>query len=96
MRADPALSGVQCVVEAQTRDGRNLSVRCDHPRGSPENPLTRAQIEEKFRVNARALQSAAVVEEALGALSRLEDLKSVRWLMDLLRAGDEKRSRKSA
>ena len=96
MRADPALSGVQCVVEAQTRDGRSLSVRCDHPRGAPENPLTRAQIEEKFRVNARALQSAAVVEEAIGALSRLEDLNSVRWLMDLLRAGDEKRSRKSA
>ena len=96
MNADPTLSGVQCVVEAQTRDGRTLSVRCDHPRGSPENPLTRAQIEDKFRIYAKALLPAAAVEEAIGAIAKLEDLKSVRRLMELLRAGGEKRTRKSA
>jgi 2-methylcitrate dehydratase PrpD len=42
LRADPALSGVQCVVEAHTVDGRTVNVRCDHPRGSPENPFARA------------------------------------------------------
>jgi 2-methylcitrate dehydratase PrpD len=96
MRADPALSGVQCVVEADTVDGRTIGVRCDHPRGSPENPLARAQIEEKFRVYAGALLPGARVEEAIGAISNLEDLKSARQLMDLLRAGDEMRARKSA
>jgi 2-methylcitrate dehydratase PrpD len=96
MKIDPSLSGVQCVVEAETADGRTVSVRCDHPRGSPENPLTRAQIEEKFRTYARALLPGAVIEEAIGAISNLEDLKSVRRLMEILRAGDEKRSRRSA
>jgi 2-methylcitrate dehydratase PrpD len=59
VKVDPALSGVQCQVEAQTVDGRTISVRCDHPRGSPENPLTRAQIQEKFRTYARALLPGA-------------------------------------
>jgi 2-methylcitrate dehydratase PrpD len=96
MRADPTLSGVQCVVEAETVDGRTVSVRCDHPRGSPENPLARAQIEEKFRAYAGALLPAPAVEEAVGAIARLEELKSVRRLMDLLRAGDVTRARRSA
>jgi 2-methylcitrate dehydratase PrpD len=96
IRADPALSGVQCVVEAQTVDGRTLSARCDHPRGSPENPLSRAQIETKFRTYAKGVLPAAAIEEAIGAISKLEELKSVRRLMDLLRGGDEKRARKSA
>ena len=96
IRADPALSGVQCVAEAQTVDGRTLSARCDHPRGSPENPLTRAQIEDKFRTYARGVLPAAAAEEAIGAITRLEELTSVRRLMDLLRGGDEKRARRSA
>jgi 2-methylcitrate dehydratase PrpD len=96
IRADPALSGVQCVVEAQTVDGRTLSVRCDHPRGSPENPLSRAQIESKFRTYAKGVLPAAAFEEAIGAITELEELTSVRRLMDLLRGGDEKRARRSA
>jgi 2-methylcitrate dehydratase PrpD len=96
LKADPALSGVQCVVEAQTVDGRSVSVRCDHPRGSPENPLSRAQLEEKFRVYARGMLPGTAIEEAIGAISSLENVKSVRRLMDLLRAGDEARARRSA
>jgi len=96
MTADPALSGVQCVVAAETADGRTVGVRCDHPRGSPENPLTRGEIEEKFRVYARPLLPGPAVEEAIRAISKLEDQKSVRGLMDLLRASEEKRARRSA
>ena len=51
--ADPALTGVQAIVEAEMADGSKLAVRCEHPRGSPENPLTRAQIEDKFRTYAK-------------------------------------------
>ena len=93
---DPALSGVQAVVEAQTTDGRTLSVRCDHPRGSAENPLTRAQIEAKFRTYAKARLPAANVDAVIAAITRLEDFGSVRTLMDLLRAGGEQRLRKTA
>src|SRR5512134_90920 len=96
MKADPALSGVQCVVDAETVDGRTVSIRCDRPRGSPENPLTRAQVEEKFRTYAGALLPGPAVEEAVVAIARLEELKSVRRLMDLLRAGGVTRARRSA
>ena len=96
LKADPALSGVQCVVEAHTVDGRTVNVRCDHPRGSPENPLSRAQLEEKFRVYAKGVLPGTVIEEAIGVIASLENVKSVRRLMDLLRAGDEMRSRRSA
>ena len=53
VKLDPTLTGVQAVVEAETTDGRRLSVRCEHSKGSPENPLTRGEIEDKFRTYAK-------------------------------------------
>jgi 2-methylcitrate dehydratase PrpD len=86
VRPDPALTGVQAVVEIEMADGKMLSARCDHPRGSAENPLSRQQIEGKLRTYADGLLSAAHVDEVVDAVSRLEDLGSVRKLMDMLRA----------
>jgi len=86
VKVDPSLSGVQAVVEAQTTDGRTLSVRCDHPRGSAENPLTRAQIESKFRTYAATRLPTPNVQAVLSTVARIEDLGSTRTLMDWLRA----------
>jgi len=96
VRADPALSGVAAVVEAQMADGSTLSVRCEHPRGAPECPLTRAQVEDKFRAYAPVRLTDARIEEVIAAVSRLESLASARKLMDLLRAGGKERLRASA
>jgi 2-methylcitrate dehydratase len=85
VRADPALSGVQAVVDIETTDGNTFSERCEHPRGSPENRLSRAQIERKFRTYANGRLSDARIEEVIGAILRLEHLGSVRTLMDALR-----------
>jgi 2-methylcitrate dehydratase PrpD len=93
---DPALTGVQAVVDAHTTDGRTLSMRCDHPRGSAENPLTRAQIEVKFRTYAKARLPAANVDAVIDAITRLEDFGSTRTLMDLLRGGSAQPVRESA
>jgi 2-methylcitrate dehydratase PrpD len=84
------------VVAAHTTDGKTLSMRCEHPRGSAENPLTRAQIEAKFRTYAKARLPAANVDAVIAAITRLEDFGSIRTLMDLLRGGSELRTRKSA
>jgi 2-methylcitrate dehydratase len=83
--ADPTLSGVDAIVEAETADGRRLSVRCDTPIGSPERPLTRAQVEGKFRTYARETLPRNRIEEVIAAVWKLEDLANVRSLMDLLR-----------
>jgi 2-methylcitrate dehydratase PrpD len=65
--ADPALTGARAVVEAETASGETIAVRCDHPRGAPENPLTRAQIEDKFAPSRRRLGGGT--EEVIRAVA---------------------------
>jgi 2-methylcitrate dehydratase PrpD len=85
IRPDATLTGVQAVVEIES-DGTMLTARCDHPRGSAENPLSRAQIEGKFRTYADGVLAASAIAGAIDAVGDLENLGSVRKLMDLLRA----------
>ncbi|MGE0034559.1 MAG: MmgE/PrpD family protein [Xanthobacteraceae bacterium] len=84
LRLDPSLTGAQAVVEIEI-DGTTLTARCDHPRGSPENPLSRAQIEEKFRTYADGVLSPSVIAATIDMVGGLENLASVGQLMDLLR-----------
>jgi len=83
---DPQLDAEQAIVEAHMQDGTVLSAHCKASKGTPENPLTRAEIEDKFRRAARGRLKHAETESVLATISRLEDLKSVRSLMDALRA----------
>ena len=50
----PSVGGSQAIVDIEMADGATLSARCEHPLGSFENPLSRAQIEQKFRTYAKA------------------------------------------
>jgi len=93
---DESLAGVQSVVEATLADGKTVSARCEHSRGAPENPLTRGEIEEKFRAYGRNVLPATRVEEAIAAIATLEDVKSVRGLMDTLRGSPVERARRLA
>jgi 2-methylcitrate dehydratase PrpD len=86
VRHDPALNGVEAVVEMELSDGARRSARSVHPRGSFENPLGRGEIEEKLRTYAKGRIADAAVEEVIGMIATLETLPSVRPLMDLLRA----------
>ena len=90
VRPDPAIKGNNCAVEVEMSDGKVLKSFCEHPRGSFENPLTRAQIEAKFRTYAKGVISDTHAEEVITAVARLEDLASVRKLMDLLRGATQK------
>ena len=84
------MGSVSWVKQLQDRhemaDGSKLSSRADNPRGSYENPLSRAQVEGKFRTYAKGVLPDAQTEDAIAAVNKLEDLGSVRKLMDLLRA----------
>jgi len=86
VRPDQSLTGVQAAIDIEMADGSILSARCEHPRGSYENPLSRAQIEDKFRTYAHGLLADAVIDAVIGAVDRLEDFGSVRPLMEMLRA----------
>ena len=86
LRPDPQLTGAQAVVEAELEDGSVASATCLVPKGSPENPLTRGEIESKLRKCARGRLSDGKAEEVIAALSKLEEVQSVRSLMELLAA----------
>jgi 2-methylcitrate dehydratase PrpD len=85
VREDASLTGPQTIVEADLADGRTVKVRSDVPRGSPEKPLTRAQIQAKFRTYARGRLDETRIGDVISSVSDLENLASVRSLMELLR-----------
>jgi 2-methylcitrate dehydratase PrpD len=82
--ADPALSAEQARVEAHTKDGAVLRAECKASKGTPENPLTRAEIEEKFRRAAAGRLDESRARVVLDAISHLEELRSVQSLMAAL------------
>lgn len=85
MNVDASLIGAQALVEAHLADGSIIKTRCDHPRGSYENPLAPEQVADKFRTYAKRRLPEARIEEVIAAVSKLEELKTARRLMDLLR-----------
>jgi 2-methylcitrate dehydratase PrpD len=67
-------------VEITLSDGRALRERQDRPRGGPDAPLTRAEIEAKFRGNAGlALPTtrAQTIIAAVGGLPTAPNLKEL-------------------
>jgi 2-methylcitrate dehydratase PrpD len=82
---DASVFGSQAVVDVEMNDGAKFSARCEHPLGGYENPMSRAQVEEKFRTYAEDVIPSAHIGDVIAAIDRLEDFGSVRKLMDLLR-----------
>ena len=67
-------------VRITLADGRVLEADFPHQRGGPENPMTAAEVREKFRLNASlALADAAVeaLEESVLTLEEHDDVRVV-------------------
>jgi 2-methylcitrate dehydratase PrpD len=58
-------------VEITLADGRVLRERQDRPRGGPDAPLTRREIEAKFRGNAALALPAGRIDDAIRAIDGL-------------------------
>jgi 2-methylcitrate dehydratase PrpD len=58
-------------VQIALADGRVVRERQDRPRGGPDVPLTRVELEEKFRGNAGRLLAADQVERVIRAIDGL-------------------------
>ncbi len=71
-------------VTVALRDGRRLHRRVDHPRGSPEAPLGRADLDRKFRDCAAAALSPSAVERVLQMLHEIDTLPDLHDLMRVL------------
>lgn len=73
------------IVEITARNGRGYEARVNHSKGTPENPTSCGEMEEKFRLIAASVSmSEHTLERVLQIVSRLEDLGSVRTLIELL------------
>jgi len=64
-------------VRIRLRDGRVLEEHQDHPRGGPDFPLDRRDLEKKFRGNALLALPADLVERVIEDAGRLSALPHV-------------------
>jgi 2-methylcitrate dehydratase PrpD len=71
-------------VEITLTDGRVLRERQDRPRGGPDAPLTRGEIEAKFRGNAGLALPPEQVEQVVRAASHLAEAGSLAGLLAAL------------
>ncbi len=83
-RVFPALQRV--IVNITTTGGRTLSKQLDYPKGDPRNPLSDAEIEEKYGALADGVLSAAAQKKLKDAIWNLDKLPSVSKLMALMKA----------
>ena len=79
--------GGSAVVEIAFRDREPItSPRAEVPRGDPQNPLSWAQLSDKFRACARPVLEADQIEQAIGIIETMDDLTDVRELTGTLTA----------
>ncbi len=65
------------VVTLRLRDGRRLGQTVDHARGSPERPLSEAEVAEKFRACAQGVLDPRAATAVEGLIAGLEDLPRI-------------------
>jgi len=80
----PALQRV--VVNITTIDGRTFSKQLDYPKGDPRNPLSDAEVEEKFAALAEGVLSSGAQKRLKDTIWNLEKVGSVSKLMSLMKA----------
>ena len=74
------------------RDGRNLQIRVDHPRGHFNRPLSDQDFDEKFLANAAAAVKQDAAQRLLIMLRRIDEMDSLTGLMGVLRGVEPPRS----
>ncbi len=91
--SDPAINALgpesrhtaRLVVTATSGEKHELTVSTR--KGSPDNPLSQREIENKFRSNACSLLSETQADELYSLVQRLDTLDDVETLVPLLTAG---------
>jgi len=79
----PALQRV--AVAITTTGGKTFSKQLDYPKGDPRNPLSDAEIEQKFAALADGVLSRPQQKRVIEAIWKLETIGSVSKLMEMLK-----------
>jgi 2-methylcitrate dehydratase PrpD len=75
--ADPALSTEAARIEVTLRDGRVLKGEVQHARGTPQRPLTDAELDEKFLAQATTVLPADTARALLDLCWRVETVEDI-------------------
>lgn len=75
----------ETIANIVLRDGSTLTTHCKQPRGAPENPLSNAQLDDKFRTYAGARLPGSRISALIDMVRHLEELPNARTLIDALR-----------
>ena len=86
----PALQRV--IVNITTIDGQRFSTQLDYPKGDPRNPLSDAEIEEKFSALAEGVLSKNAQNKLADAIWNLDKIGSVSKLMAMMKADVKKKA----
>jgi 2-methylcitrate dehydratase PrpD len=73
-------------IRIRLTDGRVVEERQDHPRGGPDFPMTREELEAKFRGNAALLLSKKKTEQIIRAVDGIAALRQLTPLMTCIRS----------
>jgi 2-methylcitrate dehydratase PrpD len=71
-------------VTITMNDGKEYKSHIDYPKGDPENPVSKEELEEKFRVLAGKAIGKDKIDALLSCIWNLENLESVRNLTKFL------------
>jgi len=91
MVADPEIEKLfpalqRAIVTIHAKGGAQHACQVDYPKGDPRNPLTDAEVEEKFDALAAGVLAPASMKKVKDAVWGAERLGSIADLMALLRA----------
>src|SRR3989454_3528346 len=92
--ADPEIEKVfpvlqRVVVNITMTNGRTFTKQLDYPKGDPRNPLTDAEVEEKFAALAEGVLSAGAQKKLIDAIWNLEKVESGSELMAVMKAEEK-------
>jgi 2-methylcitrate dehydratase PrpD len=76
--------GPYCPVSVELKDGTRCSYTAKIAKGDPRNPMTEAEVIDKFRSNAKPALGAEQAEALIAAVQNLESLDNVGKLAALL------------
>jgi 2-methylcitrate dehydratase PrpD len=72
------------IVEVKTTTGAKFAARVDHAAGTPENPFTRKQIEDKFSKLSEPVVGKPTARKIRDLTNDIEHIPDIRKLGDLL------------
>ena len=84
--SDAAIPRRKPIVEITTMDGKVLTHTTEAVRGTPENPMTREEVENKAYGLIETIVGAGGARQLIEAIRSLESLASVRDLRPLMTA----------